>query len=52
MTIKYFYRKATNIYIIIKINSSENGIPIESWYEDKNDKCLKELIPVFDKISY
>ena len=36
--------------MIIKINLSENGIPIESRYEDINDKCLEELIPMFDKI--
>ena len=30
----------------------ENGIPIESWYEDKNDNCLQELIPMFEQMRW
>ena len=29
----------------------ENGMPILSWYEDKNDNKLSELIPVLKAMS-
>lgn len=30
---------------------SENGLPILSWYEEKNDTALFELIPVLKLMS-
>jgi len=33
-------------------NLPENGIPIQSWYEDKSDNCLIDLIPLFYNMRF
>ena len=39
-----------NFNFICLINLPENGIPIKSWFGDKSDNCLEELIPMFEKM--
>ena len=49
-------RKLSDLIIIDNSPSSymfqpENGIPILSWYEDRQDKKLFELMPVLKKMA-
>lgn len=32
--------------------ATDNAIPVDSWYSDRNDQALLDLLPLLDALRY